>query len=91
MAYIAADLYFIEDHSIDFVLTNGLLCSMLDSRPLAVSEIKRILKLDGRAYLSLGAPPPFGQVNPNEWEETLKQFKVLGRDSFLQKWAFVTF
>ncbi len=63
---------------------------MLDSRSLAVSEIKRILKPDGRAYISLGAPPPFGQVNTQEWEETLKEFKVLGRGGFLQKWALVT-
>jgi SAM-dependent methyltransferase len=63
---------------------------MLDSRPSAVSEIKRILKPDGRAYLSLGSPPPLGQVNNKEWEETLKKFKVLGRGGILQKWALVT-
>jgi len=63
---------------------------MFDSRPAAVSEIKRILKPDSRAYLSLGGPPPFGQVNSKEWEETLKEFKVLGRGGFLQKWALVT-
>jgi SAM-dependent methyltransferase len=63
---------------------------MEDSRPSAVSEIKRILKPDGMAYISLGSPPPLGQVNNKEWEKTLKQFKVLGRGGFLQKWALVT-
>ncbi|MFQ5820969.1 MAG: class I SAM-dependent methyltransferase [Candidatus Heimdallarchaeota archaeon] len=58
----ASDLSFINDGSVDFVLANGLLCSMTvtDQRKSAVNEIKRILKPSGQAYLSLGAPwlPP---------------------------------
>jgi len=62
----ASSLDFIKDESVDFVLANGLLCHMAEHRPLAVNEIKRILKQNGKAYLSLGAPPPLGYVNRKE-------------------------
>ena len=89
----AADLSFIKDGSVDFVLANGLLCSMSDQRPLAVNEIKRILKPNGQAYLSLGGPRPFGFVNRAEWEKILEGFRVKRRGRFLfgfQKWAVVS-
>lgn len=86
----AHDLYFIPDGSVDFVLANGLLCSMKDQRPSAVNEIKRILKPTGQAYLSLGAPPPLGYVNRAEWERILEGFNVERRGGFLQKWAVVS-
>jgi ubiquinone/menaquinone biosynthesis C-methylase UbiE len=89
----AADLSFIEDGSVDFVLANGLLCSMADQRPLAVNEIKRILKPNGQAYLSLGGSPPLGFVNRAEWEKILEGFRVKRRGGFLfgfQKWALVS-
>jgi ubiquinone/menaquinone biosynthesis C-methylase UbiE len=72
----ASDLSFIKDESIDFVLANGLLCSMADHRQLAVNEIKRILKPGGQAYLSLGASPPLGFVDRAEWEKILEGFRV---------------
>lgn len=89
----AADLNFIKGESVDFVLANGLLCSMSSQRPLAVKEIKRILKPDGQTYLSLGGSPPFGYVNRTEWEEILKGFKVKQRGQLFlgfQKWAIVS-
>jgi ubiquinone/menaquinone biosynthesis C-methylase UbiE len=89
----AADLNFIKDGSVDFVLANGLLCSMSDQRPLAVKEIKRILKPNGQAYLSLGGSPPFGFVNRAEWENILGGFRVKQRGNFFlgfQKWALVS-
>jgi len=89
----AADLSFIKDQSVDFVLANGLLCSMSDQRPLAVKEIKRILKPDGQAYLSLGGPRPLGYVNRAEWEKILEGFRVKRRGHVLfgfQKWAVVS-
>jgi ubiquinone/menaquinone biosynthesis C-methylase UbiE len=89
----AADLSFIKDGSVDFVLANGLLCSMSDQRPLAVNEIKRILKPNGQAYLSLGGPRPLGFVNRAEWEKILEGFRVKQRGGFLfgfQKWAVVS-
>jgi ubiquinone/menaquinone biosynthesis C-methylase UbiE len=89
----AADLSFIKDGSVDFVLANGLLCSMSDQRPSAVNEIKRILKPNGQAYLSLGGSPPLGYVNRAEWEKILEGFRVKRKGSFLfgfQKWAVVS-
>ena len=86
----AADMSFIKDGSVDFVLANGLLCSMAEHRQSAVNEIKRILKPRGQAYLSLGAPPPLGFVNRAEWEQVLEGFRVKRRGGFLQKWAIVS-
>jgi ubiquinone/menaquinone biosynthesis C-methylase UbiE len=85
----AADLSFIEDRSVDFVLANGLLCNMPDHREGVVKEIKRILKPDRRAYLSLGVPPPLGHVDRAEWESILQGFKVERRGGSIQKWAVV--
>ena len=86
----ASDLSFIKDGSVDFVLANGLLCSMADHRQLAVNEIRRILKPRGQAYLSLGSPAPLGFVGRAEWERILGGFSVKRRGGFLQKWALVS-
>ena len=86
----ASDLSFIENRSVDFVLANGLLCSMVAHRQSAVDEIKRIVKSTGKAYLSLGSPPPLGFVDRVEWEKILEGFKVERRGGFLQKWALVS-
>jgi ubiquinone/menaquinone biosynthesis C-methylase UbiE len=86
----ASDLSFIKDGSIDFVLANGLLCSMPDHRQAAVTEIKRILKPAGQAYLSLGLPPPIGHVRRAEWKMILEGFRVERRGGFFQKWAVVS-
>jgi len=87
----AADLGFIRDGAIDFVLANGLLCTMPHHRQSAVTEIKRILKPGAQAYLSLGWPPPLGFVDETEWERILAGFRVLrsGGD-FRVKWAVVS-
>jgi ubiquinone/menaquinone biosynthesis C-methylase UbiE len=91
-AYIssAAELDFIGDRSIDFVFANGLLCSMAYARQLAVNEIKRILKLSGKAYLSLGMAPPFGYVNRAEWESIMQGFTVERGGSFKEMWALIS-
>jgi ubiquinone/menaquinone biosynthesis C-methylase UbiE len=86
----ATDLSFMKDRSVDFVLANGLLCVMKGNRQSAVNEIRRIMKPDGKAYLSLGFPPPFGHVNRAEWEKILEGFRVERRGGFLQKWALVS-
>jgi ubiquinone/menaquinone biosynthesis C-methylase UbiE len=87
----ASYLSFIKDESVDFVLANGLLCSMTNHRQDAVNEIKRILKPGGQAYLSLGFPPPLGFVNRAEWEKILEGFRVERRGGSFQKWAMVSF
>ena len=89
-AVSAADVSFIKDRSVDFVLANGLLCSMADNRQSAVNEIKRILKSTGQAYLSLGFGPPLGFVDQAEWEKTLEGFRIDHGGSYKEKWAVVS-
>ena len=90
-ASTAADLRFIPSLSVDFVLANGLLCSMPEGRESAVREIHRILKPGGRAYLSLGMPPPIGYVGRAAWERILAGFRVRQRGQGLRvKWALVS-
>ena len=86
----ASDVNFIKDRSVDFVLANGLLCSMADHRQSAVNEIKRILEPKGQVYLSLGAGPPFGYVDQAEWENILEGFKIEQGGSYKEKWAVVS-
>jgi ubiquinone/menaquinone biosynthesis C-methylase UbiE len=86
----AADLSFIKDGTIDFVFANGLLCSMAADRPTAVAEIKRVLKPRGRAYLSLGAAPPWGYVDRAEWSQILEGFRVEEGGVYEKRWALVT-
>jgi SAM-dependent methyltransferase len=86
----AADLSFIKDGSVDLVFANGLLCSMAGDRPSAVAEIKRILKPTGRAYLSLGAAPPWGYVDRAEWSQVLEGFHVEEGGACEERWALVS-
>jgi ubiquinone/menaquinone biosynthesis C-methylase UbiE len=79
-AQSAANLSFIEDESVDFVLADGLLCSMApQDHESAVNEIKRILKPNGRAFL-LAAGGSIGYVDKEEWEAILEGFKVERRN-----------
>ena len=89
-AVCAADVSFIKDKSVDFVLANGLLCSMASNRQSAVNEIKRILKSTGKAYISLGFGPPLGFVDEAEWEKILEGFRVEQGGSYKEKWAVVS-
>jgi hypothetical protein len=63
---------------------------MAQDRQLSMNEMKRILKLKGQAYLSLGAGPPLGFVDQAEWEAMLEGFKVEQGGSFKEKWAVVS-
>jgi ubiquinone/menaquinone biosynthesis C-methylase UbiE len=75
----ASRLGFIPDGSVDFVLCHGLLCSMAPGeRGAALAEIKRILKPDGLAYLSV-ATGPWSYVGRADWEHILGEFKVIER------------
>jgi len=86
----AAEINFIEDASVDFVYANGLLCSMAIERDSAVSEIIRILKPTGFAYLSLGAVPPMGYVDEDEWMTILNRFTLNQGGDFKQMWALLS-
>jgi len=88
----ASDLSFIKDGSVDFVLANGLLCSMAPKyHEAAVNEIKRVLKPDGRAYLSVDKSP-WSYVDKAEWERILEGFKVerRGDPMMADRWVVVS-
>ncbi len=57
-------------------------------RQLSVSEMKRILKPAGRAYLSAGWPP-FGYVTRAEWQSILEGFSVERGGGRKENWALV--
>ena len=59
-------------------------------RQLSVSEMKRILKTTGQAYISLGAHPPIGFMDQAEWEQMLKGFRVEKGGIFKKGWALVS-
>jgi ubiquinone/menaquinone biosynthesis C-methylase UbiE len=72
----ASDLSFIKDGSVDFVLANGLLCSMAPQQhESTVSEMRRILKPKGLAYLAAGKSSR-SYVTQAEWDKILDGFRV---------------
>jgi ubiquinone/menaquinone biosynthesis C-methylase UbiE len=89
----AADLSFIEDESVDFVLADGLLCSMApQGLESAVGEMKRILKPGGKAFLS-AAKDAMSNISKAEWEKVLEGFRVeeKSEESFFEdRWALVS-
>jgi ubiquinone/menaquinone biosynthesis C-methylase UbiE len=90
----ASDLSFIEDGSVDFILANGLLCSMAPQQhESAVNEMKRILKPGGQAYLS-AARGFYSYMDQAEWEKILERFRIerRGGDGFpsADRWALVS-
>lgn len=86
----AADLSLIKDSSVDFVFANGLLCSMATNRSSFISEVKRILKPSGYAYLYVGTASPMSYIDQTEWEEILSGLKVIEGDIHYERWAFVS-
>ncbi len=89
----AGHLEFIQDASVDFVLADGLLCCVAPrEHQAAVSEIKRILKAGGKAYL-MTERSKFSYVDDAEWENILMEFKVIERNKepyHGNRWALVT-
>lgn len=89
----ASDIDFIESGSIDFVLAEGLLCCMKDHDG-AVRQIRRILKPNGRAFLSVikfGREGDPRNVSKDEWASILAEFRVLdGGERAVTRWALVT-
>ena len=91
----ASNLRFIEDESVDFILANGLLCSMAPQQhESAVKEMKRVLKSKGLAYISV-ARGFYSYVSQPEWEKILEEFRVerRGGDGYFtisDRWALVS-
>lgn len=89
----AAEVDFLESGSVDFVFAHGLLCCMRD-HPGAVRQMNRILKPDGRAYLSIAKfcrrKDP-RSVLMEEWHEILLNFNVKENGRGLtNRWALVS-
>jgi len=88
----AHDLSFIKDRSVDFILADGLLCSMAPQQhEAAVEEMKRILKPNGLIYLKV-ARGPWSYMKKAEWDQILDGFKIEQRnDGFPagHRWAVV--
>jgi ubiquinone/menaquinone biosynthesis C-methylase UbiE len=89
----AANLSFIKNESVDFVLADGLLCCTAPKdHQSAVNEIKRIMKPNGKVFLSV-AKGSMSYVDREEWEEILEGFKVERRNFesfFKSRWAIVS-
>ncbi len=89
----AANLGAIPDRSVDFVFANAVLCCMVDHAG-AVAEIKRILKPQGLAYLSV--TKLFRKKDPKavtreEWGQILEGFRVRENgEELLNRWATVS-
>lgn len=89
-AVSASDLGFINDHSVDLVFANGLLCSMASDRQSAVCEMKRILKPTGKAYLNVGASSSLSYIGEAEWDEILRGFNIVSSGPNNKIWALVS-
>jgi ubiquinone/menaquinone biosynthesis C-methylase UbiE len=89
----ATDLTFLKDDSVDFILADGLLCSMAPQHhEPATKEIRRILKSDGVAYLK-AAQGSWSFAGPAEWEKILEGFTVEQRSDEAKgegRWAVVS-
>ncbi len=89
----AASLGAIPDRSVDFVFANGVLCCMVDHAG-AIGEIKRILKPEGLAYLSvtkLYRKTDPKAVTKEEWGRMLESFRISENgEGFLNRWATVS-
>ncbi|MBX8631921.1 MAG: class I SAM-dependent methyltransferase [Thermoplasmata archaeon] len=89
----ASDLTPIPDRSVDFLLSNLVMCCMSDHWG-AVSEIRRVLKPDGVAYLSvssLGRRKDSRHVGKKEWGRLLDAFAVKEEGKrFGARWALVS-
>ena len=84
---------FIQDNSADFVLANGLLCSMTPTQhDQTIKEISRILRPKGKAYLS-ASRGSWSYVDKVGWEKILEGFSIIKRgDGSLggDRWAVVS-
>ena len=89
----AASLDFIKDESVDFILADGLLCSMApQDHESAVNEMKRILKPTGKAFIKV-TKGFMSYIDRAEWESVLEGFNVEKRNYesiFEDRWALVS-
>lgn len=89
----ASEIDFVESGSLDFVLAEGLLCCMKDHAG-ALGQIQRILRPEGKAWLSVmkfGRADDPRTVTATEWTSILSGMRVLeSGESLLSRWALVS-
>jgi len=88
----AAHMEGIPDGTVDFVFANGVICCMTDHDG-AIAHIRRILKPEGLAYLSVSRMCRRNDpkaVRKNEWNDLLSKFDVKERGERLtSRWAVI--
>jgi SAM-dependent methyltransferase len=89
----AADINFIKDGSVDFILANGLLCAMApEHHESAVNEMIRILKPNGKAFIR--ADGGLGSyMSKTGWEKIIERFRIERRSDVhtrFDNWAVVS-
>jgi len=87
----ASDVGFIATNSVDFVLSNNVLCCM-EERTRAAREISRILSRDGCAYIRVSMNEVRGirKMTEDEWSSILSMFDIIRRGtSGGLRWALV--
>lgn len=89
----AAEMGPIKDISLDFMLANFVLCCMADHNG-AIKEMKRTLKPDGSAYISvvktIRSKDP-REVSKVEWQSILQGFRIIKeRAGLIVRWAVVS-
>ena len=90
----AAEMGQLPDRSLDFIWAKLALCCMVDHSG-AIKEMKRTLKPDGSAYMSVGKIIPFSKdprdVRRVEWRSILEGFRIIKEgSSIITRWAVVS-
>ncbi len=90
----AAEMGQLPDRSLDFIWAKLALCCMVDHSG-AIKEMKRTLKPDGSAYMSVGKIIPFSKdprdVSKVEWRSILEGFRIIKEgSSIITRWAVVS-
>lgn len=90
----AAEMSQLQDMSLDFIWAKLALCCMADHSG-AIKEMKRTLKPDGSAYMSVGKIIPFSKdprdVSKLEWRSILEGFRIIKEgSSIITRWAVVS-
>ncbi len=85
----AASIPFVESESVDIVMSNGLLCCMVDHKG-AVNEIARVMKPNAKGYISVSKmlrKDKLG-VTKEEWNGILSSFDLIKKgSSAMMDWA----
>ncbi len=91
-AVSASKVDFIPDSSVDFVFANGLICCMTDHEG-AIRQINRIMKPEGKAYISVTRAfrkTDARAVSSAEWNHMLSRFNVVEHgEGIARRWALV--